>query len=149
MCLLTSNFFSRASLQNLQLTNLTTVLDLPNGCQSLISDLEIMIFNWVYTDIQAGYPSLRLVSHKFKCCSSVYIVPVYLKLFAIQIVSRFSHFIWNLKFSSLLGTNLDLFCVRESDAAPFCKIYTKFYVEAKHLEKELNREWWDFWCPFV
>ena len=39
------------------------------------------------------------------------------------------------------GHNLDLSCVRQSDAAPFCKNYAKLYFEAKHLEKGLNSGW--------
>ena len=34
------------------------------------------------------------------------------------------------------GVNLDLLCVRQSDAAPFCENYTKLYFDAKHLEKK-------------
>ena len=37
------------------------------------------------------------------------------------------------------GVNLDLLCVRQSDAAPFCENYTKLYFDAKHLEKKTNR----------
>ena len=40
-----------------------------------------------------------------------------------------------------LGPNLDLLCVWQSDTAPFCENYTKFYFDAKHSEKRLNREW--------
>ena len=36
------------------------------------------------------------------------------------------------------GVNLDLLCVRQSDAAPFCENYTKLYFDAKHLEKKTN-----------
>ena len=36
------------------------------------------------------------------------------------------------------GLNLDLLCVRQSDAAPFCENYTKLYFDAKHLEKKTN-----------
>ena len=36
------------------------------------------------------------------------------------------------------GHILDLYCVRLSNAAPFCENYTKFYFDAKHLEKGLN-----------
>ena len=39
------------------------------------------------------------------------------------------------------GPNLDLLCIWQSNAAPFCEIYAKLYFDAKHLEKELNREW--------
>ena len=35
---------------------------------------------------------------------------------------------------------LDLYCVRLSNAAPFCENYTNLYFDAKHLEKGLNRE---------
>ena len=34
---------------------------------------------------------------------------------------------------------LDLYCVRLSNAAPFCENYTKLYFDAKHLEKGLKR----------
>ena len=37
------------------------------------------------------------------------------------------------------GHILDLYCVRLSNAAPFCKNYAKLYFDAKHLEKGLNR----------
>ena len=36
------------------------------------------------------------------------------------------------------GPNLDLFCVQQSNAAPFCKNYAKLYFDAKPLEKGLN-----------
>ena len=36
------------------------------------------------------------------------------------------------------GLDLDLLCVRQSDAAPFCENYTKLYFDAKHLEKKTN-----------
>ena len=39
------------------------------------------------------------------------------------------------------GPNLDLLCVRQSDATPFCENYAKLYFDAKHLEKGLNKEW--------
>ena len=39
------------------------------------------------------------------------------------------------------GPNLDIFCIRLSNAAPFCKNYAKIYFHAKHLEKGLNRGW--------
>ena len=32
----------------------------------------------------------------------------------------------------LRGSNLDLLCVRQSDAAPFCKKYAKLHFDAKH-----------------
>ena len=41
------------------------------------------------------------------------------------------------------GPNLDLFCVRQSNAVPFCENYAKLYFDAKHLEKGLNRGWWN------
>ena len=34
---------------------------------------------------------------------------------------------------------LDLYCVRLSNATPFCKNYTKLSFDPKHLEKGLNR----------
>ena len=37
------------------------------------------------------------------------------------------------------GTNLDGFCVRQSNAGSFCENYAKLYFYAKHLEKGLNR----------
>ena len=46
------------------------------------------------------------------------------------------------------GPNLDLLCVWQSDAAPFCVNHTKLYFDAKHLKKGLNRGWRNFWCPF-
>ena len=45
------------------------------------------------------------------------------------------------KLMKLTGLNLDLFYIRQSNAAPFCKNYAKFYFDAKHLEKGLNRGW--------
>ena len=44
--------------------------------------------------------------------------------------------------------NLDLFRDRQSGAALFCENYAKLYFDAKHLEKGLNRGWWNFWFPF-
>ena len=40
-----------------------------------------------------------------------------------------------------LGPNLDLLCVQQLGTAPFCENYAKFYFDAKHLEKGLNRGW--------
>ena len=37
------------------------------------------------------------------------------------------------------GPNLDLLCVQQSHAAPFCENYAKLYFNAKHLEKGSNR----------
>ena len=37
------------------------------------------------------------------------------------------------------GPNLDLLSIQQSDTAPFCEIYAKFYFEAKHLEIWLKR----------
>ena len=37
------------------------------------------------------------------------------------------------------GHILDLYCFRLSNAVPFGKNYAKFYFDAKHLEKGLNR----------
>ena len=45
------------------------------------------------------------------------------------------------------GPNLDLFCIRQSNAAPFCENYAKLYFDAKHLNKRLNKGWWKFWGP--
>ena len=39
------------------------------------------------------------------------------------------------------GPNLDLLCIRQSDAAPFFENYAKLYFDAKHLEKGLNSGW--------
>ena len=38
----------------------------------------------------------------------------------------------------LAGHILDLYCVRLSNAGPFCQNYAKLYFDAKHLEKRLN-----------
>ena len=32
------------------------------------------------------------------------------------------------------GPNLDLLCVRQSDAAPFCENYAKLYFDTKHVK---------------
>ena len=40
------------------------------------------------------------------------------------------------------GPNLDLFCVRQSNAAPLFENCTKLY--AKHLEEGLIRGWQNF-----
>ena len=45
-----------------------------------------------------------------------------------------------LTFLMLPGHILDLYCVRLSNTAPFCKNYAKLYFDAKHLEKGLNRD---------
>ena len=47
-----------------------------------------------------------------------------------------------------LGPNLDLLCVQQLGTAPFCENYAKFYFDAKHLEKGLNRGWWNFFVLF-
>ena len=44
------------------------------------------------------------------------------------------------------GPNLDLFCIRLLNAAPFCKNYAEIYFDTNHLEKGLNRG--DFLGPF-
>ena len=47
------------------------------------------------------------------------------------------------------GPNVDLLCVWQSDAAPFRENYAKLYFDVKHLEKGLNRGWWNFrWSLF-
>ena len=46
------------------------------------------------------------------------------------------------------GLNLYLLCVQQSGAAPFCENYAKLYFDAKHLEKGLNRKWWNLRFPF-
>ena len=46
------------------------------------------------------------------------------------------------------GPNLDLLCIQQSDAAPFCEDYAKLYFDAKHSEKGLDTGWLNFWCPF-
>ena len=47
-----------------------------------------------------------------------------------------------------VGPNLDLICIRQSNAVPFCKNYAKLYFAVQHLEQGLNRSWRNFWCPF-
>ena len=37
------------------------------------------------------------------------------------------------------GPNLDLLCVRKSDAAPFFENYAELYFPTKHLEMVLKR----------
>ena len=39
------------------------------------------------------------------------------------------------------GPNLDLVCIWQSDAAPFCENYAKLLFDTKHLEKGLNTGW--------
>ena len=47
------------------------------------------------------------------------------------------------------GPNLDLLCVWQSDAVTLLsENYAKLYFDAKHLEKRLNRGWWNFWHLF-
>ena len=46
------------------------------------------------------------------------------------------------------GPNIDLLCIRQSDAASFCENYAKLYFDAKPLEKISNSAWSNFWCPF-
>ena len=41
----------------------------------------------------------------------------------------------------LAGSNLDLLCIQQLDAAPFCENYAKLYFDGKHLEKVLNKGW--------
>ena len=38
----------------------------------------------------------------------------------------------------LSGPNLDLLCVRQSDAPPFCENYVKLCFDAKHIEEGLK-----------
>ena len=40
-------------------------------------------------------------------------------------------------------------CVQHSVAALFCENFAMFYFDAKHLEKGLDRKWWNFWSPFL
>ena len=49
---------------------------------------------------------------------------------------------------SLPGPNLELLCVRQSDAAFIHENYAKLYFHAKHLEKALNRGVVNFLVPF-
>ena len=37
------------------------------------------------------------------------------------------------------GPNLDLLCVQQLGAAPFCENYAKLYFNSKHFEKGLNK----------
>ena len=46
------------------------------------------------------------------------------------------------------GHIVSLYCVGLSNAAPFCKYYTKLYFDAKHLKEEFNRVWGPKKCPF-
>ena len=39
------------------------------------------------------------------------------------------------------GPNLDLLCVQQLGASPFCENYAKLYFDTKQLEKGLNRGW--------
>ena len=47
------------------------------------------------------------------------------------------------------GLNLDLLCVQQLEAAPFCENYAKLYFDTKHLEKGLNGRCWNVWSPFI
>ena len=49
----------------------------------------------------------------------------------------FKEYINSVLFVNLTRPNLDLLCVWQSDAVPFCENYTKLYFDAKHLEKGL------------
>ena len=40
-----------------------------------------------------------------------------------------------------IDPNLDCSCIQQLDAAPFCENYAKPYFDAKHFEREWNREW--------
>ena len=40
---------------------------------------------------------------------------------------------------AITAPNLDLLCVRQSAADPFCGNYANIYFDAKHLEEGLNR----------
>ena len=44
------------------------------------------------------------------------------------------------------GPNLDLYVSGNWTLPPFFENYAMIYFEAKHLEKRLNRGWWNFWC---
>ena len=46
------------------------------------------------------------------------------------------------------ASNLDLLCIRRSYDTYLCENYAELSFDAEHLEKGLNREWWNFWCPF-
>ena len=48
----------------------------------------------------------------------------------------------------LLGPNLDLLNVWQTDTAHFCEDNAKLYFDAKQLEKGLNRGWRSFWHAF-
>ena len=39
-------------------------------------------------------------------------------------------------FETFPDLNLDLLCVRQLDAAPFCENYAKLYFDAKHLKRD-------------
>ena len=55
---------------------------------------------------------------------------------------------WLFSKSFLLSLYLDFLCVLQLDATPFCENYAKLYFDAKHLEKGLNKGWWNVWCHF-
>ena len=42
-------------------------------------------------------------------------------------------------FVTLSGLNLDLLCIQQLNAVPFCKNCAKLYFDAKHLQNGLNR----------
>ena len=41
----------------------------------------------------------------------------------------------------LSDPNLDILCVQQSDATPFCENYAKLYFDVKHLENGMNEGW--------
>ena len=52
-----------------------------------------------------------------------------------------NYFIQDHLVSGVTDPNLDLLCIRQSDAAPFFEIYAELYFDTKHLQKVVNRGW--------
>ena len=101
--LLTSDFFSRASLQTLWLTNLTVVLDLPSWWQSSIFGLEILIFRCENISITFCSNYSSFTSTGQPCISSLFLKVCWSCL--CETFSKHSFkvftFFWSLIFSSL------------------------------------------------
>ena len=131
-------------------------------CQNFVSPSYGMVFQlgssfvWMNNSVTSKtvmrkYFSTIFISklEVFKCCNCAFLFYSLFYLFVAIFLNFPCCFYapYHMKISSP-GPNLDLLCVWQSNAVPICENYVELYFDAKHLEKVLNRVWWNFWCPF-
>ena len=55
-------------------------------------------------------------------------------------------YLWSVIPCPSADPNLDLLGIQQLGDAPFWENCAKLYFDVKHLEKGLNKGWWNFWC---